>query len=277
VTAGSPARASLVISGARGVKRWEGVPIGVPEWSPDGATIAIQVPSGPRSEWLTQSYDAASGAAIQSTAGRALWSPAGRLILSDGDPADPATSNSIRVGQRIDLISGSGTRTITDARRLAASPLLRDLPDADLPARIDQVLPSADPTLISVMLARTRQGGATVSAFVVVRVADGEPVHVVPVSTPSGIFGLAWSPVGGLVGWDVIETTPAGVVQRRAVVVDPVRSRTVLRTDGRFAGWAPDGTWAYIARDEGLYAYPIDGRDPVRVAPFGVSVVATKP
>jgi hypothetical protein len=199
-------------------------------------------------------------------------------VLSDGDPGDPVTSNSIRIGQRIDLVSGSTTRTITDAPRIAASPLLRDAPDAALPPYISQVLPASDPAYLGVTLARTRQGGTTSIAFVVVRVADGEPLYVLSLPPQSGPFGVTWSPLGHLLGWDVAENTgPFGTVQRRAVVVDPLGSRTIVRTEGRFAGWSPDGTWAYVARDEGLYAYPMEGGDPVRAGPYGVSVVATKP
>jgi Tol biopolymer transport system component len=283
----APATA-VVIGSAGPTQRWPVPPnhSGM-QWSPDGSALAFFAASAaPRfDEWTTRTYDAATGRAGETIAGRAFWAAAGRLVLSDGEPGDPVTSNSIRVGQRIDLVSGSGTRTITDARRLAASPLLRELPDPALPPYISQLFPSGEPALIGVMLARTRQGGTTSNAFVVVRVSDGEPVYALSITDPrqpvqlqSGPLGLAWSPVGHLLGWDVAENTGAGgTVQRRTVVVDPLGSRTLIREEGRFAGWSPDGAWVYVARDGGLYAYPLDGGDPVRVAPYGVAVAATTP
>jgi hypothetical protein len=46
---------------------------------------------------------------------------------------------------------------------------------------------------------------------------------------------------------------------------------------GRFAGWSPDGTWFYVARETGLYAQLLTGGDPVRISAFGVPVSTTTP
>jgi len=282
VTSGSPERAYLVVSGPRLTKRWEIPALATPYWSADGASVAVWYTSGPLAEWTTQSYDAETGVPGERITGRALWTTAGRMVLTDGEiepPSGNAPPSGIRTGQRIELIDGSARRAITDARRIAASALLRDVPDATLPPFISQLLPSGDPAYVGVTLSRARQGGTSSNAFVVVRVSDGEPVYVLSMPIQSGAFDLTWSSVGHLLGWSVSEPSgPGGTFVRRAILVDPIERRTLFRADGRFAGWTPDGQWAYVARDEGLFAHRVDGSgDPVRVSPIGVPVVATKP
>jgi Tol biopolymer transport system component len=282
LTRGSPFAATIVVIAPSGTRRWEGIGLGTTgtaDWSPDGTTISVH-DGTLRGEWMTRSYDAETGAAKEAIAGRAVWSPAGRLVLTDGESElQPNAPPALRTGQRIELVEGADRRTITDARRIAASPLLKDVPDATLPPAISGIAPSGGPAYVGVSLSRVRQSGAGAgaSAFVVVRMSDGEPVYVLSLPPQNGPFDLAWAPTGYLLGWDVAEGLPLGTV-RRAVVVDPVAGRTILRVDGRFAGWTADGMWAYVARDEGLYAYRADGSgDPVRVGPFGVTVAAAKP
>ena len=41
-------------------------------------------------------------------------------------------------------------------------------------------------------------------------------------------------------------------VPNEFVVVDAASGDTLAKVDGRFAGWSPDGTWFYVARETGL-------------------------
>jgi hypothetical protein len=144
---------------------------------------------------------------------------------------------------------------------------------------ITQLYAVADPAYVGVTVSRlaaTQTATTRNHAYVVVRVADGEPVHVTPIPVDTGPQDLAWSPAGHLFGFGQSEIVPtSGVTIRRALVIDPVSGRTLVRTEGRFAGWSADGAWVYVARDDGLYAHRVEGStDPVRVSTLGVIVAA---
>ena len=252
-------------------------------WSPDGAALTVWAPTGARlDQWTTRSIDPASGRSGEMIEGRAVWGGGGRVVLSDGElevTTGTAAASAPRVGQRIDLVSGSTRRTITDARRLASAALLKNVPDASRTPLITQILPSADPEYVAVTLSRLgQQAGTTRSpTTVVLRISDGEPVNAFSLAVENGPFDMAWSPVGHLLGWTANEG-PVGATAPMAIVMDPVTGSIVLRAGGRFAGWTADDQWAYVARDQGLFAHRIDrADDPVRVSPFGVLVTAAKP
>ena len=278
---------SALVVGPAGPVRWR-LPTASRElaWSPDGRTITFWIPTGTRlDQFNTHSFDPATGRSIETTPGRAVWAGTSRVVLSDGDveiTTGTAATTAPRVGQRVEVVTATGRRTITDARRLAASSLLKDVPDAARTPLITQILPTADPDHVMVTLARlgVNQGQTRTPAHVIVRVADGEPVHVMPMAIDIGPFDLAWSPTGLLVGYGTSEILPTtGVTLRRAIVLDPLGATIRLRVDGRFAGWSPDGTWAYVARDDGLFAYRLGAEgasDPLRISPLGVVVSATR-
>ncbi len=284
----APGSTAVSVIGAAGVRRWE-VPVRFPQglgWSSDGTKVALWSSSAPRfDEFTTQLYDADSGRADQRIAGRATFVPAGTIVLSDGD-LDP--TQGVRVGQRVDLIGPAGTRAVTDARRLAAAPALRDLPDPALPSLVNQLAASADGRYVALWLYRVRGGGIQTGAVVVVRVADGEAIWAMRISPQGGPGDVAWSQSGHQLGWTIVEAPGTGAARRHAVAVDPVTGRTLLSIDGRLAGWAPVGVdeaitagprqFIYVARDDGLFAYATDGTGiGARVGPIGVPVAAAKP
>jgi hypothetical protein len=284
-TATGERQPSALVVGPTGAQRWR-LPTAAQgmTWAPDGKTVSFWIPTGTRlDQWNTHAFDPGTGRAAGTIPGRAIWGGGGRLVLSDGEfeiATGTAATTGLRVGQRVELITGSERRTITDARRLAASPLLKDVPDASRTPLITQLIPSLDPGYIGVTLARlsaTQLGTMRSPAFVVVRVSDGEPVYSVAIPVEAGPLDLAWSPVGHLVGWNVNETGPSGQVTRRGVVVDPVAGGMRPLPQGRFAGWSADGKWVYLAREDGLFALRLDAvpADLVRISPFGVIVTST--
>ena len=286
------ANASVVIvTTPTAFSRWE-VPTRFPQglsWSPDGKSFAVWSSAPPRGdEWTTQLYDADTGRPTEKIPGRAMFVGASKLVLGDGTP----DAQGIRLGQPVTVTSSTGSRTVTDAKRLSSSPLLKDLPDPAQPTAIFQISPSADGEHVAVWLTRLRGAAFNQIALVVVRVTDGEPVWTLPFPqqpgqpTPSDI---TWSSSGHLLAWWTVTSGGAGSVPplRRTSTVDPVTGRALQVIDGRFAGWA-DGPartgsvtdqvpWFYVARDEGLFAYATDGGGPVREGPIGVPVTAAKP
>lgn len=270
------AQGGVAVVGPSGTARWE-VPIGsspVVEWSPDGSQIAVQMPAGVRlDQWTTQLYDAATARPGERTGGRATWVGDARIVLSDGEPG----ATFVRVDQRVELIDGGSRRTVTDARRLAEASVLRDLPNASLPLLISQLIPLRDGQHVALWVSRLRQAGIVSMALVAVRVADGEVLWAFPAQPrQANAEAVVPSPAGHLLGWTIVNEgeTPSS----NAVVLDPLANATYLMGAGRFAGWAPDGKWVYVARDEGLFAHRLEGGgDPVRINAFGVPVVAARP
>jgi hypothetical protein len=202
-------------------------------------------------------------------------------VLVDNGRAIPGDQSRgmARVGQAIEILSGSSRRRITDADRLAVHPLMRVVPGSDLTS-ISQVIPSADGRYVAVWLSRINATGTyTGQVFVVVDVESGEPVGVtLPFEPRVGIGDLAWSPSGDRFGWTRSTFGTNGYDTTRTAVVRDVAGRTILERDGRFAGWSPEGDWIYVARNEGLFAARLDGSAEVRVSALGVApVVATRP
>jgi hypothetical protein len=275
---------SVLVVGPSGPVRWRlGPGAQGMAWSPDGAALSFWTPGGPQLDrWVTTTYDAASGHPALVSPGRVVWGGGGQVVIDDGElpvTGGGAVTTRLRIHQTLDLITAATRRTITDAQRLAASPLLKDVADAARPPMITQVHAAADPAYVVVTLSRlapAQNATARHHAHVVVRVADGEPVHVMPMPIDSGPHDLAWSPVGHLLGFGQSEIVAStGATVRRALVIDPLSGVTLVRTDGRFAGWSPDAAWVFVARDDGLYAHRVDGStDPVRVSTLGVIVSA---
>lgn len=244
---------------------------GAVAWSPSGGLRVLTVGGDRADEYTTWLVEPRNGIVVGGMSGRISWSGDRLVVLTDGQLD---AQQAIRAGQRIELRDGDRVRTITDAARLAADPLLADLPDQELPAVISEVTPLADPAYLAVWLHRARSGGFRSSALAVIRVADGRAVWRLPFSPllnwPTDV---SWSPAGHLVGW----TGNDADGRRQAIVVDVSTGGTVTTAAGRFAGWGPDGQWIYVARDEGLFAKRLAGGAEARVSPIGLPVVTARP
>jgi Tol biopolymer transport system component len=243
-------------------------------WSPDGARLAVVTMSGERLEAIaTLILDAASGRILERLDGiRAKWTEGGLVAMDQGEMG-PDQRN--RVGQTVFVLRDGARVPITSAGRLAAHPLLRELPDASLPTAVTQLLPSSDGRHLGVWLYRVRAGGFSSGAFVALRVADGEVLAAIPFDPRSWLADVAWSPVAPILARTVWAGT-GPTAARKASVTDLVTGRVLAERDGTFAGWSPEGDRFYVARNEGLFAYPLAGGDPVRISALGVKVVAAR-
>jgi len=246
-------------------------------WSPDGRSLAVTSARYPGSnEWEILLYDLERGVPEAIPGRQAAWTRRGLVVLGNGT----ASSGNWRIGQTLELIEGDQRRTITTSDRLAAHPKLRGLPGADLPrTAITWMYASPDGELVGVALARLNDSVAKV-AFAVIRASDGEPLLAFDSDGRDGVSGLMWSPEGKVVGHSVAPAQgfPASPDTAGKALVRDARTWAVLaEAPGRFAGWAPDGEWWFVARNEGLFAYRLDGSGGIRVSPYGVNVSAARP
>ncbi len=240
-------------------------------WTP-GGDVAVHLARGDRTlQFVTRLYDPSTGAVRDTIPGRVAWAGGREVVLTDGD-LDNDTGD--RVEQQVIVRDGAKERVLTDARRIAAGPLLAGLPDREQAPAIGDIEPTGDPGLLAVWFQRQRFGGYSSAALVVVRVADGGAVWILPFSPQDPPADVAFAPAGPFVGWTVHRAQAAPAADPLATVVDVTTDRVVRTVAGRFAGWSPDGTTYYVARNEGLFAYPIAGGDPAYVGPFGVPVAA---
>ncbi len=253
-------------------------------WSPDGTQFAVvglpaaaQDPVVLSSELSIALIDAAAGTTTSSIPGReAYWTKTGVVVLSNGTwrPGDRA-----RDEQALEIWSGGQKRQISTVVKLIA-PLFAG---ADKTAQTPLTLRGN--TQISGLTAAPDGAHLAIHmnflpnpniAFLIVRTKDGSASAVIGESGGDE----AWSSTGRYIGYTA---TTAGIVQTgqaakvRATVRDAETGETVLDLDGRFAGWSPDGLWAYIARPEGLFARRVPGGETVRFSPYGVVMSATKP
>ncbi|MDE3192156.1 MAG: PD40 domain-containing protein [Chloroflexota bacterium] len=242
-------------------------------WAPDGRSVAVTATAtGAYGDTDVRVYDADSGTAAQRIrSASASWTRLGLLVLDS-----PAATQASGAPQHVELVSASGARAVTDDDRLADDPLLADLGSGDL--AIQRVAASGDGRLLAMWVrGLTPSGGNANGALVVTRVSDGRALWVRSFGLLPMPQDVAWSPSGALLGWTLRPTTGEPEASTTARAVDGATGRTVIERDGRFAGWSPDGAWMYVARDEGLYAYPVDGGEGVRVSAIGVPVAATTP
>ncbi len=204
----------------------------------------------------------ASGARVATFRGREVAIGGGRTFLIDNGKLDPTAQT--RAGHAIvEVLADGARRTITDASALAAA--ARSVAPVAAPQQLSALSASADGTYLAVRLSSANASGPV--AFLIVRASDGAPTLVMPGQLVSDI---RWSPAGHLVGL----TTGLAAIRDAAAPAEPLASQT----DGRFAGWSPDGTWFYVARDAGLFAYPVAGGvRSGRLSPIGVPVSAARP
>ena len=181
----------------------------------------------------------------------------GRTFLIDNGRLEPGSL--ARVGHAIvEVLPGGAVRKVVDADALAAS-----ASQSPTPQRLSSLAVSADGTYLSVRLSTAN--GQT-ALFAVVRAADGVAIALFAGSLVSDV---RWAPAGHLYGM----TLQGGASIRDAAAVAPP---VAFESEGRFAGWSPDGAWYYVAKPTGLYAYR-GGREGVRISAIGLPVSTTLP
>jgi hypothetical protein len=227
-------------------------------WSPTGTEVAIAVDkkgvSGVASDAQLEIrfFDPTGRPTRNPVAGSEVaWTKTGLYLLAEGGAV-----------QR--LVGEGPARTITTKDRLISDP--RAQPGAGVISSINSLDALADGSVASVRLQFQDPSGGTWS-YLVFFGPDGTATQYLR----SENFGdISWSPAQPLLGY----TLNARTQNERVVVSSPADGRTLATSDGRFAGWSPDGQWYYVGRITGLYAYRVSGGDGVRVGPAGVPVTA---
>ena len=247
-------------------------------WSPDGTQFAVvglpgssQDPALLASDLAVAVVDTASGIVLSTMPGReAYWTGGGIAVLSNGTFR---ANDSARDGQAVEIWSNGQRRSVATIEKLVATaPALAFARSAPRGTTLAAgIAASPDAAHLSLHLTFTTIGA--IPAYVTIRTRDGAPTFVV---TGDAVADEAWSPAGRHVGY-TRSTGQGANAPRRAVVRDGETGDTLLDADGRFAGWSPDGAWAYVARSEGLYAKRLAGGDLVRFSPYGVPVTTTRP
>lgn len=248
-------------------------------WSPDGSQFAatgISTPASDPSVLLSDLaislVDVSSGGVARTLPGReAYWTRAGIVVLSNGTYRSGAQA---RDDQALELVANNNEkRSIVALGSLVADPRMQAPAVTRGVTQASGLSASTDGAYAAIHLAFL-SGNTGQPTFVVVRVRDGAPTFIV---ARDGVTDEAWSPTGRLVGYTLTTFAPQSRVAQRAIVRDAETGDVVQETDGRFAGWSPDGSWTYVARPEGLYARRLAGGEPVRFSPYGVVVAVTKP
>lgn len=235
-------------------------------WSPDGERFAVvslaaaaSDPAVNTTELQIQLIDTASGSIVQTIPGReAHWTTAGIVLLTNGIFRAPGRA---RDEQTLEVWKDGETRTITTIDDLRRDPRAQAPTDATMNTLADHLSAAPDGAFLSIRLTYLGVSGRT--AFAVVQTRDGVATIVI---ASEGVDDELWSPVAPSIGY----TAGTGAT-RHAYVRDAISGNVLLDEPGRFAGWSADGSWAFVARDAGLYARRIaTPGDLIRVSPFGV-------
>ena len=237
-----------------------------PMWSPDGNVAYTQLlgtrdPAGFGADAEVRVVTPTNGSRIATYRAREIAFGGGRTFLIDNGLLSlrPPT----RVSHGIAELLPVGTaRQIATGTRLVPASRTGLLDGIEL--QLSALGASADGTYVSVRMSPA--SGNVGFFFVVARASDGASSVFLP---GQSVADMRWSPVGHLVGL-TSDGIPRVLDAETAVVV-------ASATDGRFAGWSPDGTWFYVARDVGLFAIPLAGGDAVRISALGVPVSTTTP
>ena len=249
-------------------------------WSPDGTRFAVTSlfypatdPSVLVSDLSIALVDASSGAAGQTLPGReAYWTQAGIVVLSNGTFRG---GDRARDGQAIELVAGGGEkRTVSTIAKLVGDPRVQAPAESRGITQTYGLTASPDGAYAAIHLAFLSGGVGSQPAFAIVATRDGQATTVV---ARDSVADESWSPTGHRIGYTLNAFVTGSGFRPRAVVRDAETGDVLIDGDGRFAGWSPDGAWAYIARPEGLFARRLAGGDPVRVSPYGVPVAVTRP
>jgi len=157
--------------------------------------------------------------------------------------------------------TATGTRSIATATSLAKFGGFGGA--TAIPWQLSMLGASADGSFVSVRV--NPAAGSVGFTFAVVRASDGTPTFSLP---GQGIDDVRWSPTGPLIGMTLGNIPAVRDAGSGSIVASA--------TSGRFAGWSPDGTWFYVARETGLYAQPLAGGEAVRIFALGVPVSTTR-
>jgi len=238
-----------------------------PTWSPDGnVAYADLISSRDSSSFSTDGevriVAPTNGARVTTYPAREVAFGGGKTFLIDNGELNVPLQT--RVAHSILEVASAGSRTVTTAASVSAGSPYGGLPGSSL--QLSMLGASADGAFLSVRISPAAATGSF--EFVVLRASDGTPVMR---RFGQDVADIRWSPTGHLIGLTLVNSTP--------IVLDPETGRITIGSDGtgRFAGWSPDGTWFYTARDTGLYAFPLVGGESVRNSSFGVPVSATTP
>ena len=232
-------------------------------WSPDGNVaytdlIASFDSAGFGADGEVRIVNPTNGARVTTYHAREVAFGGGRTYLIDNGklylPLQTRTDHAILES------SASGPRTVATAASLSSGTPF----PASLPLQLSMLGASADGDFLSVRMSPAT-GNAGAFIFFVLRASDGRPTFQ---ADSQAVADFRWSPKGHLAGM-TLGNIP--------VVRDAEGAIVASATSGRFAGWSPDGTWFYVARETGLYAQLLSGGDPVRISPLGVPVSATTP
>ena len=227
-------------------------------WAPGGAEVAVAVDkkgvSGIASDAQLEIrfFDPTGRATRASVAANEIaWTQTGMYLLAEGG-----------LVQR--LVGDGPAKPVVTKDRLISDPRLG--PDRVAASSVSGLDAPSDGSAFSVRL-QVQDATSASRTYVVLIGADGAPLQYIRGETLSD---AAWSPARPLLGY----TLDLRTANERAVVLSPSDGKTLATTDGRFAGWSPDGQWFYVGRTVGLVAYRLSGGDAVRVGPAGVPVAA---
>jgi Tol biopolymer transport system component len=241
-----------------------------PTWSPDGNVAYADLISSRDSSSFSTAGEVrivapTNGARVATYPAREVAFGGGTTFLIDNGELNPPLQS--RVAHSILEVTSAGSRTVTTAASVSAGSPYGGLPGTSL--QLSMLGASADGAFVSVRISPAAGTGSF--EFVVLRVSDGTPLLR---RFGQDVADIRWSPTGHLIGM-TLRTIP--------IVLDIETGMIIFGSDGtgRFAGWSPDGTWYYTARDTGLYAQPIKpisgGDDAVRISSLAVPVSATTP
>jgi Tol biopolymer transport system component len=240
-----------------------------PTWSPDGSVAYADLISSRDSSSFSTDGEVrivapTNGARVATYPAREVAFGGGKTFLIDNGELNVPLQT--RVAHSILEVASAGSRTVTTAASVSASSPYGGLPGTSL--QLSMLGASADGTFVSARISPAAVTGSF--EFVVLRASDGTPVLR---RFGQDVADIRWSPTGHLIGMTLV-TIP--------IVLD-IETGGIISSDssGRFAGWSPDGTWFYTARDTGLYAQAISpmisGGNAVRISSLGVPVSTTTP
>jgi hypothetical protein len=218
--------------------------------------------------------DAAAGITVSQIPGREVyWTKAGLIVLSNGTFR---VGGRARDGQAIEIWNAGQKREITTIAKLVAPMFAGADKTAPTPLTVSGITQTsvltAAPDGAHLAVHLSFLGPLSSFAFAVIRAKDGTPSAIEDTASDE-----AWSATGRYIGYTATRTVFGTPPTSRAIVRDPESGEVVLDVAGRFAGWSPDGLWAYVARPEGLFAQRMAGGEPARFSPYGVVMSATKP
>lgn len=236
-----------------------------PTWTPEGNVAYVDLlfaldSAGFGAAGEVRVVDATSRVRIATYKGREVAFGGGKTYLIDNGRL--LTSPAGYVDNTIVEVTQSGLRTIATAASLATFQVSGTGPA--IPWQLSTLGASADGLFLSVRVSPAV--GSQGFSFALLRASDGS--LVVRVAGPD-VADVRWAPTGHLIGMTLGNIPVVRDAETGAIVASA--------GSGRFAGWSPDGTWFYVARDVGLYAMPLAGADTVRISALGVPVSATTP